>query len=63
MEGKTLLFVIGTILILLNSPLAKGMMWWEKEIIKYEKNLNEWFYRIPWILIGIFFIIVSIVKA
>jgi hypothetical protein len=62
MEEKYFIGFIGIILVVLNKYFAKGCIWWEKEVVKFGSQLDIWFYRIPCILVGLIFILVSIVK-
>ena len=63
MEVRILICFISVLIVIFNKYIAKGFMFWEREIIKYDtKNMNEWTYRIPIILLGVFFVTVSILQ-
>lgn len=62
MEERYLLFIAGAVCIVLNKLCAKGTIWWQREVMKFEGHFNIWFYRMPYILVGFSFILISIVK-
>ncbi len=62
MEERHILLGVGILLIIANKYLAKGFMWWEREVIRFKDSLNQWVYRILSIGIGLIFISIYILK-
>jgi hypothetical protein len=56
MEEKYINLFVGLLLIITNKYLAMGFIWWEREVVRlFQDSLNQWFYRIPIIVMGLFF--------
>jgi len=60
MGERYLIFIVGIVLVALSKYLAKGFLWWEREILKFQPQENFWVYRILWIAVGLIFIVVSV---
>jgi hypothetical protein len=57
MEEKYIFLIVGLLLIITNKYFAMGCIWWEREVVRlFQDSLNQWFYRIPIIVLGLFFI-------
>jgi len=40
MEERYFIFVAGAVCVILNKPLAKGAIWWQREVMKFKSHYN-----------------------